>query len=106
MVDVSQKSAKQLSIRALMVLVVIFGFVFGWFAHRTRVRQALAALENANLTREVAEIAVVEYAEGIFLQDLATVQREISSAETALRLAEEQLDRSKRIGGGLRRARS
>jgi HlyD family secretion protein len=81
-----------------MVLVVIFGFVFGWFAHRTRVRQALAALENANLTRGVAEIAVVEYAEGIFLQDLATVQREISSAETALRLAEEQLDRSKRIG--------
>ncbi len=37
-------------------------------------KSAKAAWNNATLTREVAEIAVVEYIEGIYKQDLATVR--------------------------------
>ena len=47
-------------------------------------KSAEANHENAKLTREVAEIAVVEYEEGIFKQDLATVEGEIKLAESDL----------------------
>ena len=43
---------------------------------------------NATLAREVAEIAVIEYEEGVFKQDKATVEGE-------LKLAESQLQRAK-----------
>ena len=48
---------------------------------------AEANFKNATLTREVAEIAVTEYVEGIFVQDQATLQGE-------LKLAESQRDRA------------
>jgi len=44
-------------------------------------KSAAANYENAKLTREVAEIAVVEYVEGIYVQDLQTVEGEIKLAE-------------------------
>jgi len=51
--------------------------------------------ENAKLTREVAEIAVVEYVEGIFKQDFATVEGEIKLNESDLSRAEDRLDWAK-----------
>ena len=57
-----------------------------------------AAYQNAKLTREVAEIAVVEYQEGIFLQDLEDVEGDIKVAEAELALAEEVLKAAKDAG--------
>ena len=53
----------------------------------------MAGRLNARLTREVAEIAVIEYNEGIFLQDLTDVEGENKVAEAELALAEEVLKR-------------
>ncbi len=41
------------------------------------VKSAAAQFENAKLTREVAEIAVVEYDAGIFVQDRQTLDGEL-----------------------------
>src|SRR2546421_5309526 len=43
---------------------------------------AAATYENAKLTREVAEIAVIEYKEGIYRQDTDTIKGEIALAES------------------------
>ncbi len=51
-----------------------------------------AAYQNAKLTREVAEIGVIEYIEGIFKQDFATVEGEIKLAEADLKRAEDRLE--------------
>jgi hypothetical protein len=51
------------------------------------VKSAEARYENAKLTREVAELAVVDYAEGIFPQEVATMEGE-------LRLAQSDFERS------------
>ena len=48
---------------------------------RITVRSAEANFENAKLTREIAEIAIVEYQEGIFKQDEATLDGEVKLAE-------------------------
>jgi HlyD family secretion protein len=56
-------------------------------------RSAEAAYQNAKLAREVAEIAVIEYEEGIYLQDRQTVRGEIVSAESSLKMVEERRDR-------------
>jgi multidrug resistance efflux pump len=45
---------------------------------RTKTRAAEVAYGNARLTREVAEIAVTEYTEGIFKQDMQTVLGELN----------------------------
>ncbi len=57
---------------------------------------AEAAYLNAKLTREVAEIALTEYVEGIFKQDLETVQGEVLGAQTAVKRAEAKLERTRR----------
>lgn len=51
-----------------------------------------AAYQNAKLTREVAEIGVTEYIEGIYKQDYATVEGEIKLAEADLKRAEDRLE--------------
>jgi multidrug efflux pump subunit AcrA (membrane-fusion protein) len=56
---------------------------------------AEAAYQNAKLTREVAEIAVTEYEEGIFQQDYETVMGEIALANSDLKRAEDRLVWSK-----------
>jgi hypothetical protein len=60
-------------------------------ALRIEEASARAAYLNAKLAREVAEIAVIEYREGIFPQEIASVEGEITAAkegiETARRLA-------------------
>jgi HlyD family secretion protein len=60
-------------------------------------KSAEANHENAKLTREVAEIAVVEYVEGIFVQDFATVEGEIKLAESDLSRSEDRLDWAQRM---------
>jgi hypothetical protein len=47
-------------------------------------KSAEANYENAKLTREVAEIAIVEYQEGIFAQDELTADGELKLAESNL----------------------
>ncbi len=68
---------------------------------------AEAAFINARLMREVAEIAVVEYVEGVFLQDKATLEGELNLAQSDLgrerdfiELAKSRLDRIKKASNG------
>jgi hypothetical protein len=56
------------------------------------VQSAHANLENARLTREVAEIAVVEYEEGIFKQDQAIALGELKLAENDLARCRESVE--------------
>ena len=62
---------------------------------------AEAAYQNARLTREVAQIAVKEYKEGIYLQDRATIQGGIKLAESALQTTRAELERTRRARGRL-----
>jgi HlyD family secretion protein len=59
-------------------------------------QRSSAAYLNAKLSREVAEIAVAEYVEGIFKQDLYTLKSEIAGAEAAIQKAEDRLERTQR----------
>jgi RND family efflux transporter MFP subunit len=61
------------------------------------VQGADASYQNAKLTREVAEIAVKEYEEGIYLQDKATIQGEIKLAESDLARAGDRVDWANRM---------
>jgi HlyD family secretion protein len=64
---------------------------------RITTESAKANYQNAKLTREVAEIAVIEYTEGIFIQDLATVEGEIKLAEADVTRSEDRLDWARRM---------
>ena len=50
-----------------------------------------AAYQNAKLTREVAEISVIEYIEGTYKEDLATLEGEISLAASDLMRADDRV---------------
>jgi RNA polymerase sigma factor (sigma-70 family) len=58
------------------------------------VKGAEAAYQNAKLAREVAEIALVEYEQGVYVQQLGAVKGEVSAAELAIRKAAERLERT------------
>ena len=64
---------------------------------RITAESAKANFQNAKLTREVAEIAVIEYMEGIFVQDFATVEGEIKLAESDLIRSEDRLEWARRM---------
>jgi beta-lactamase regulating signal transducer with metallopeptidase domain len=68
-----------------------------WRAQRVVRLKAEAEYRNASLNREVAEIAVIEYEEGIFKQDLATVVGEIKLAESDLKRFEDRLEWVRRM---------
>ena len=55
---------------------------------------AEASYLNAMLARQVAEIAVNEYREGIYKQEMQTAMGEIALAESALKHAEDRLERT------------
>jgi RND family efflux transporter MFP subunit len=55
---------------------------------------AQANYQNARLTREVAEIAVKEYEEGIYLQQKAVLQAQIKLAESALTGTNDRLEKT------------
>ena len=57
---------------------------------------AKAAHEYSKLMREVAELAVIEYADGILKQDLNTLKSEISAARSAIQKTESRLERTRR----------
>ncbi|WP_165218909.1 efflux RND transporter periplasmic adaptor subunit [Aquisphaera insulae] len=60
-------------------------------------QSAEASYQNSKLTREVAQIAVKEYVEGIYLQDKATIEGEIKLAESDLKRSEDRVDWSNRM---------
>ncbi len=66
---------------------------------RITTESASASWQNANLAREVAEIAVVEYLEGTFPSELADFDGEIKLAEMEMSLAEDEL-KAAAAGGG------
>jgi hypothetical protein len=59
---------------------------------RITVESAKANYGNATLTREVAEIAILEYEQGIFKQDDATLQGELKLAESGLDRAMDSIE--------------
>ena len=65
---------------------------------RITTRGAEARYRNSRLTREVAEIAVSEYLEGIYAQDLKTAEGEIALAESDRKRAEERLKWAEMMG--------
>jgi hypothetical protein len=74
---------------------------------RIAVKYAESNFENAKLSREVAEIAIVEYVEGIFPQDAVLAETELHMAKnrrenSALMVesAQEQLDKIKKASKG------
>jgi hypothetical protein len=94
-----------------MVAVVFAGLASAYLAHLARLQRRIAALnnqeiairaaqaayDNARLTREVAEIAVVEYKEGIFKQEWEAAQGEIALSKSDLERAKDELEWAKRI---------
>jgi len=68
-----------------------------WRAQQIASRKAEAEYNNAKLTREIAEIAQREYEEGIFFQDLATIDGEIKLAKSDLSRSEDRLDWARRM---------
>jgi hypothetical protein len=68
-----------------------------WRAQQIVARKAKADYLNARLTREVAEIHVLEYEEGIFKPDLATINGEIKLAESDLSRSRDRLDWARRM---------
>jgi hypothetical protein len=100
-------SRPRYTILSLMIVVLIAGLVlaiFVAFRERQRRRAQLQAMIasaqanylNAQLTRQAAEIAVVEYTEGILKADLETLDGEIALAKTDLMRAQERLAAAKR----------
>ena len=65
---------------------------------------AKANYQNARLTREVAEIAVTEYKEGVFVSELTDIEGDIKVAQAEMALAEEDLNARQGRGGGNRLA--
>jgi hypothetical protein len=59
------------------------------------IEAAKANLDNSSLTREVAQIAVTEYVEGIFVQDEATLKGEVRLAESDVDRARDAIDGTK-----------
>jgi RND family efflux transporter MFP subunit len=59
---------------------------------------------NAKLTREVAEIALKEYVEGVFKQDMETLERAIEGGRATIRKIEERLERTRKASERLKEA--
>ncbi len=89
-------SRPRFTIMSLMIVVVIASLVLTAIVVRREqarriatLQAALADYKNAVLVREVAEIAVVEYTQGIYKQDIENVAGEIALAESDLKRARE-----------------
>jgi HlyD family secretion protein len=64
---------------------------------RITVLSSKAIFENAKVTRETAEIAVIEYEEGIYKFQLDEVDGDIKIAKAELALAEDELKSTKEV---------
>ncbi len=56
----------------------------GWIALRIQEKSAESAYQKARLDREIAEITILEYKEGVYVQDLASVEGEIGAAREGI----------------------
>ena len=57
---------------------------------------ANAAYESAKLAREVAELALIEYVDGVFKRDLKSLKSEVAAARSAIMRTESRLERTRR----------
>jgi hypothetical protein len=64
---------------------------------RITVKSAEANYLNAKLTREIAEIAIREYTEGVYVQDLQTVEGEITLARNDLERGRDLIEIAKEM---------
>jgi HlyD family secretion protein len=94
----------RMTTRRWMVVVVVASLVLSAFVerreHRRRlmaVQVAQAAYQNSLLTRQVAEIALIEYREGVYRAERETVLGEIALAESDFKHAEDRLEWSNRM---------
>jgi HlyD family secretion protein len=91
------------TIRRIMAAVLLSSLVLALVVsiqqrdRRLAIARARAAYLNAQLTRQVAEIALVEYQEGIYKQDKGTLQGEIALAESDRKRAEDRLEWSRKM---------
>jgi hypothetical protein len=70
------------------------------------VQGAEVAYQNAKLTREVAEIAVKEYEEGIYVQDRLTAQGEMLLAESDHKRSTDKIEMTRELLGRVKKAAS
>jgi hypothetical protein len=61
------------------------------------INSAEASFQNAKLTREVAEFAVIEYVEGIFKQQLAKAVGEVAISEANAKRADDRVEWTRRM---------
>ncbi len=73
------------------------GFKAALVDQTTPTKSAEAAYLSAKLAREVAEIALTEYVEGILKQDRITFKTTIASAERAIQKANARLERTRLV---------
>ena len=71
---------------------------------RITTKSAEANFQNAKLNREVAEIAVTEYTDGILISELTDIEGDIKVSQAEMALAEDELNAAKEAGGGNRLA--
>jgi HlyD family secretion protein len=71
---------------------------------RITTESAKANYQNAKLAREVAELAVIEYREGIFNHKLNALKAEITASQSAIQKAESRLERTRRARQRLNQA--
>jgi RND family efflux transporter MFP subunit len=71
---------------------------------RITTKSAEANYLNARLAREVAEIALKEYVDGIYPQDLQTVANAIAGSEATIRKIESRLSRTREASHRLKEA--
>jgi hypothetical protein len=105
----------QFRIRLMMITIVLASLVFAGISAYLERQRRVVALQMAEadltlsaLTREVAEIAIVEYKQRRYKHDLAAVEAEISQAELELKAAEDISDEQavERAKSVLERARN
>ena len=59
------------------------------------VKSAETNYENAKLAREVAEVAVMEYVDGIYKHERGTLKDAITDAQSAIQKADSRLERTR-----------
>jgi HlyD family secretion protein len=74
------------------------------FNQRITQKSAERTFDNAKLAREVAEIALIEYVEGIYKSDLARLNDAVTAAESAIRKADARLERTRLAGQRIQEA--
>jgi multidrug efflux pump subunit AcrA (membrane-fusion protein) len=67
-------------------------------------QRAAAAYRNAKLAREVAEIAVTEYEQGVYKQEQYALKSQIAGAEAAIEKAADRLERTRQARDAMKEA--